>query len=78
MDKEFLTVDPFKRFKGKKTRVPKKPLTGLELSLLEKRKFSTDRLRVVRDVFVFQCYTGLAYIDVFNLKQSDIKEGIDG
>ncbi|WP_286971659.1 site-specific integrase [Flavobacterium sp. UBA4854] len=78
MDKEILTIDPFKRFKGKKTRVPKKPLTGLELSLLEKHKFSTDRLGVVRDVFVFQCYTGLAYIDVFNLKQSDIKEGIDG
>lgn len=78
MDKELLTIDPFKRFKGKKTRVPKKPLTGLELSLLEKHKFSTDRLGVVRDVFVFQCYTGLAYIDVFNLKQSDIKEGIDG
>lgn len=78
MDKELLTIDPFKRFKGKKTRVLKKPLTGLELSLLEKHKFSTDRLGVVRDVFVFQCYTGLAYIDVFNLKQSDIKEGIDG
>jgi integrase len=46
--------------------------------LLEKHKFSTARLGVVRDVLVFQCYTGLAYIDVFNLKQSDIKEGIDG
>ena len=33
---------------------------------------------LVRHVFVFQCYTGLAYIDVFNLKRSDIKEGIDG
>lgn len=33
MDKELLTIDPFKRFKGKKTRVLKKPLTGLELSL---------------------------------------------
>jgi integrase len=27
---------------------------------------------------VFQCYTGLAYIDAFNLKKSDIKLGIDG
>lgn len=78
MDKDFLAADPFKRFKCKKVRIPKKPLAGFELSLLEKHKFSTARLGVVRDVFVFQCYTGLAYIDVFNLKKSYIKEGIDG
>jgi len=78
MDKELLVTDPFKRFKCRKIKVPKKPLTGFELSLLEKHKFSTARLGVVRDVFVFQCYTGLAYIDVFNLRRSDIKEGIDG
>ena len=78
MDKEFLVTDPFKRFKCRKIKVPKKPLASFELALLEKHKFSTDRLGVVRDVFVFQCYTGLAYIDVFNLKRSDIKEGIDG
>ncbi|MEP6931459.1 MAG: site-specific integrase [Flavobacterium sp.] len=78
LDKEFLVTDPFKRFKCRKVKVPKKPLAGFELALLEKHKFSTARLGVVRDVFVFQCYTGLAYIDVFNLKRSDIKEGIDG
>lgn len=78
LDKEFLVTDPFKRFKCRKIKVPKKPLAGFELALLEKHKFSTARLGVVRDVFVFQCYTGLAYIDVFNLKRSDIKEGIDG
>ena len=32
----------------------------------------------MRDVFVFQCYTGLAYIDAYQLKKTDIKEGIDG
>lgn len=78
VDKEIIAADPFKSFKSKKIRVPKKPLTNQELALMEKHKFSTTRLSVVRDVFVFQCYTGLAYIDVFNLKRSDIKEGIDG
>lgn len=28
--------------------------------------------------FVFQCYTGLAYIDAYQLKKTDIKKGIDG
>ncbi|OOG64707.1 site-specific integrase [Flavobacterium sp. A45] len=78
VDKEIISADPFKRFKSKKVKIPKKPLTNHELSLLEKHKFSTARLSVVRDVFVFQCYTGLAYIDVFNLKQSDLKVGVDG
>lgn len=28
----------------------------------------------VRDVFLFQCFTGLRYSDVFNLRRSDVKE----
>jgi hypothetical protein len=30
-----------------------------------------------QDVFVFSFYTSLAYIDVFNLKRSEINLGID-
>ena len=32
----------------------------------------------VRDVFMFSCYTGLSYIEVRNLKKTDIVTGIDG
>ncbi|RYY36962.1 MAG: site-specific integrase [Sphingobacteriaceae bacterium] len=78
IDKEIITADPFKRFKAKKVKVPKKPLSAYELAQLENHTFSTPRLSTVRDIFVFQCYTGLAYIDAFNLKKSDIKFGIDG
>lgn len=78
IDKEIITADPFKRFKAKKVKVPKKPLSAYELAQLENHTFSTPRLSIVRDIFVFQCYTGLAYIDAFNLKKSDIKFGIDG
>ena len=45
---------------------------------LERREFSTDRLNTLRDIFVFQCYTGLAYIDAFQLRKADIKDGVDG
>ena len=78
IDKEIISTDPFRRFKAKKIKVIKKPLTSQELSLLENHSFSTERLNAVRDIFVFQCYTGLAYIDAFNLKKSDIMPGIDG
>ncbi len=78
IDKDIIPKDPFKRFKRKKTKTNKKPLSAEELLILENHQFLTQRLSVVRDVFVFQCYTGLAYIDVFQLKNSDIRTGIDG
>lgn len=77
IDKDIITVDPFKRFKGKKEKIVKRPLTRQELTLLESHPLPVERLATVRDVFVFQCYTGLAYIDVYNLKKSDIKRGDD-
>ena len=76
--KEIIPSDPFKLFKRKWTKPNKKPLTRAELHALEVKKFSTERLSVVRDIFVFQCYTGLAYIDAFQLKKTDIKRGDDG
>lgn len=78
IDNELILKDPFKNFKGRKTKIVKKPLTTQELYELERHYFTTDRLNVVRDVFVFQCYTGLAYIDAYQLKRTDIKDGIDG
>jgi integrase len=40
--------------------------------------FVTERLNLVKDIFVFSCFTGLAYIDVKNLTKSNISMGIDG
>ncbi|WP_228372503.1 site-specific integrase [Chryseobacterium daeguense] len=76
--KKYLQKDPFKLFKGKKDKLKKKPLTQGELYSLETKKLSSVRLSLVRDIFVFQCYTGLAYIDVYQLKRENIKVGVDG
>ena len=50
-------------------------LTGEELNKLREFKIPTTKqaLDRVRDVFLFQCFTGLRYSDVFNLRRSDIK-----
>ena len=77
LDNEIILRDPFKNFKSKKTKLIKKPLSTQELYELERHYFTTDRLNVVRDVFVFQCYTGLAYIDAYQLKGTEIKVGVD-
>jgi integrase len=47
------------------------------LQRIYKKKFGVERLDVVRDIFVFCCYTGLAYVDVHKLKRSELVKGID-
>ena len=54
-------------------------LNELELRLLEKFNLnSNQRLKKIRDVFVFQCYTGQRFSDVRNLKWNDIIKTSDG
>lgn len=50
-------------------------LTWNELNRLREFKIPSNKqaLERVRDVFLFQCFTGLRYSDVFNLRRSDIK-----
>lgn len=54
------------------------PLSQLELDNLASKQFSSERLTIIKDIFLFSCYTGLAYADVKKLKGTDIFIGIDG
>lgn len=75
---EWMEKEPFNQYQLKFHRVDKHFLTVEELSRIEKKSFSIHRLHWTRDVFVFCCYTGLAYSDVMNLKHTHIQAGIDG
>lgn len=70
--------DTFEFFKPKLKTVQKKIifLTQAEIKKLKEYKISKQKnyLERVRDIFLFQCFTGLRYSDVENLKKSDIKE----
>jgi site-specific recombinase XerD len=74
----WLTVNPYLNYKPKQKTVHREVLTKEELERLSKKKFTVERLRTVRDMFVFCCYTGLAYVDVHKLKRSELVKGIDG
>lgn len=50
-------------------------LTKEELSRIKEKKFNVERVGTVRDMFVFSCYTGLAYVDVYKLKRSELVKG---
>src|SRR5690606_38176147 len=73
-----LPRDPFIGFKTTKKEVDKSALSQDELEKTTAKEFSMERRTLVRDIFVFSCYTGLAYIDVSKLRRSQIVKGVDG
>lgn len=74
----WLTKDPFANYKSKVKEVTREFLTEKEIQSLMEKEFVSERLELVRDIFVFSCFTGLAYIDVKQLSQDNIVLGIDG
>ncbi|TLP79291.1 site-specific integrase [Maribacter sp. ACAM166] len=73
----WLEKDPFYNFKLRPKTIDKEFLNNDELVRLIQSDFSIPRLEHVRDVFIFSCYTGLAYVDVAKLKEDDIVIGMD-
>ena len=75
---EWITKDPFFHWKASWKTKEKQYLTQSELDTLREKKSFLPRLDLVRDIFVFCCYTGLAYSDVQQLKQEHIIIGVNG
>jgi site-specific recombinase XerD len=76
--KDWLDKDPFMSYKVKIRETHRAYLSGEELQTLTTKEFSMARLDQVKDVFLFSCFTGLAYSDVMKLSPSDVTIGIDG
>jgi site-specific recombinase XerD len=76
--KGWLERDPFFGFKVKHKDAEIPHLSSAELKILEEKTFSIDRLTHVKDIFLFSCYTGLAYADSAKLTPTNIEIGIDG
>jgi len=74
----WISVNPFNGKKLPSENGDRVYLDKSELKKIEKKQFSVDRLNQVKDIFLFCCYTGLAFVDVLGLKPEDIKTGIDG
>jgi site-specific recombinase XerD len=76
--RDWLSKDPFLGYKMTRRDVQKEFLVEEELDAIAKKQFASSRLDLVRSIFLFSCYTGLAYADVKKLKRSEIRNGIDG
>src|SRR5690606_37725398 len=75
---EWMDRDPFYNYKVQFEAVEREYLNAEEVQKLIDKDLHFDRLKLVRDMFVFSCYTGLAYADVKKLSREDITTGIDG
>jgi site-specific recombinase XerD len=78
MNLQWIDNDPFAAYKLKIQKVNREQLSEKELADMEKKVFTIERLDMVRDLFVFCCYTGLSYVDVINLTPGHIVAGTDG
>lgn len=74
----WLVRNPFKDFSCNYVNPSRCYLTDDEINSLLDKQFTIDRLIKVRDVFIFQIYTGLSYIDLYSLNENNIKTGVDG
>jgi hypothetical protein len=74
----WLNRDPFFAYKISFKDVDRRPLDTDELSRISNKDFDNYRLQRVRDIFLFCCYTGLAYVDVQKLRRSNVVKGFDG
>ena len=78
MHKGYIEKYPFENYKIK---LPKKRiqyLTQEEIDRIDQCDFNVERLNIIRDVFIFACYTGLAYAEVEALTPDNITKGMDG
>ncbi len=78
LSNDWLDKDPFIKFKQKVKEVDRDFLSEEELQALCNKRFPITRIQLVKDLFVFSCYTGLAYIDAKNLTKDNMVMGIDG
>ncbi len=75
---DWLDKNPFANYKSKVKEVERVYLSEEEIQSIINKDLKIERLSLVRDIFLFSCFTGLAYIDVKNLTKSHISIGIDG
>lgn len=71
-------IDPFARIKYNYTPVNREYLSREQIDKIMNKEFEVERLRIIRDVFIFCCYTGLSFVDAKNLKEQHLTKDNNG
>lgn len=75
---EWVSKDPFQRYSLKFQKVDKPFLSTEELKQVEEAELPLQKLYLALDLFVFSCFTGLAYVDLMDLQPANLVIGGDG
>ena len=76
---EWIEKNPFRNYKLKpEHNKDKDHLTKAELEALIRKEMPNERLNRIRDVFIFCCFTGLAFTDADHLRPEHIGTDRDG
>jgi integrase len=78
IDNGWLKIDPFAKFDETREEVQPVFLVKEEIQAIADKEVRNIRLCQVRDVFIFCCFTRLAFADVKQLKKSEVDLGVDG
>lgn len=74
---EWIDKNPLAAFQRAYEDPNRQPITMDDLNSIMDKKFTTPRLSEVRDVYVFCCYTGFAYQEVYDLTRENLVLGIN-
>jgi integrase len=77
ISEDYLAKDPFMLYKAKRVKKEVVYLSEEELFRLENQAFSIPRVQQIKDMFVFCCYTGLAFREMSDLTKHDIYKEFD-
>lgn len=77
VEEGYIKASPFK-MTLKKEQKEVDPLTLEEVRKIRNKKITIERLAKVRDMFIFECYTGLAFTDMANLTSENIVMDAEG
>ena len=72
--KGLLITDPIRDYLNSWKKIDRGYLLDDEIKTIMNKEFGIERLANVRDIFIFSCFTGLAYIDVANLTHDNLVE----
>ena len=75
---DWLDRNPFLNYKSKIVEVEHAFLSKEEIETIFNKVFANERLNQVKDIFLFSCFTGLAYSDVKKLSRKNIGISVDG
>src|SRR5690606_34761537 len=69
---DYLDKDPFMLYKARRVKKEVVYLSQEELQKLENQDFEFKRVQQIKDMFVFCCYTGLAFKEMIRLTRNDV------